>query len=263
MVIAWQQWAVAADKGFDRPTGFYRVLQWQSSSASAEGLMFFESSAPGTVTRFLIETPGHHHLVLTSTLLVRYGLRREELHDEETGWQAELTKRSDVRAPDFAEYLARVLEEQVPGQERDIAMSLWTTDGLSFSAMVPDRKRPSEEHSEFAKLLKRSRRDVSSRTLPEGVAEALGFLGSAFQVELSYSRGIIEILSEALDISADATTSSWHEVEGKSVNGLELSDSSAIVFASKFPSVDPTNPLPAGTVEVLNQDKRFTDAPDP
>ena len=252
LAILGLHWAASAETdGYDRPTGYSHTVRWESPNSSAKGLMFFRSSAQGLVRRVLIETPTGRHLVLTKALLVREGIDREELRDEQSGWHAELAKRLDFRATSLGDYFAKVFDWRVPGEGKEMELALRTSTGFSFSATIPIQSQPGPEHASFAALLKAEKEDASSLNLPEGFEEELAFLEAAFERQGSDARGIIEILSIVEGLRVRDQGTSWRQVDGSDLRKPDLVDADEIAFASEFPSVNPIMPLPEGTIEAL------------
>jgi hypothetical protein len=254
---------LAGDTPYNQPVEYHREIRWESSGTSSRALMFWESSAPGAVRRFLIETPGERHLVLTRALLVRHGIEREELRDETTGWTAELIKRIDLRAASLGDFFAKVFADDTTREGKTIELTLRTSDGFSFSETMPRCEEDREEYAKFAEILRREIAATPPVAIPDGLEDALSFLYTALEGEGADSRGLIETLSGALGIATSSTEPAWHQVDGKPKPGVGLVEAESIRFASEFSSVDAMAPLAPGTVDLLAQDERWAEPPGP
>jgi len=230
--------------GYDRPTGYHRVIQWKSPTATARGLMLFTSDAPGLAKRVLISTPTNRHMVLTRMLSVRSGEDCERLVDEQTGWWVEITERRDFLAAGLDEYFAKVHDWIAANTQHETRFTLRTSDGLDFSATTPLLDQPRPRYRALADALQAEGvAQELRRVLPEGVEEALLFLWSAYEQPVSDSRAIIDTLAFALGTASAEGDSEWTQINGKATHGLELTDAAKLAFASEFSSIDPREPL--------------------
>jgi len=229
----------------ERP-GYRTLLEWESGSGSAAGVVFFRASEDQLTRRLLVETPEGRRLVLTKRLLVQEGQDRYELVDDETGWWVRLVKDYDFEVETLDEFFSRWEELLKPGEGREVEMELLTSQGLHFIATVPVAQQGETETATFAQRLLES--DVGSELrdeMPEEVERGIAFLEVAFEPSASSLRALPQVLAEVVDpeVRKAASHATWKKTAEKLRYRLAPESQEEARFVAQFLSVDPTEPL--------------------
>lgn len=239
----------------DRRTPYTVRHEWTSGNQErhGEGLFLFSNSSAGAVMTLLVETPAENRVVIREEVAAQHGWDRERFVDDASGWWFELSRRYDVRASGFREFLYKAMDWFEAGHGRTLRVQLRSSDGLNFQTEILVESDASRMNRAIAEELRRAGGVAAvPSSMPETAAEAIAFLDAA--TKLYNLRGVVEVLAAL----APAETRKWgylglgwEEAEEFVQRGVNLTSPEAIDFASRFTHIDSVQPLGKDPLERL------------
>jgi hypothetical protein len=238
--------------GCPRAVGFHRLVEWSSDSegeSSGRGLYLYECDPNGWNSRLLVETATGARVVLTGTLDARHGREYMKLQDDVSGWWIASQRNVRLRGKDLSDFLRKAYDQLEPGPGRSTLYKVTSSGGFALELEVPIR---GHSESDWGQILEATRSaGLDSRLaaqLPVGVKEAMPLLRAlpapAPGVEstgqtISYP----SILLAGVHPPAITKRAEVHETAGPIEKGLVLTAPELLDFASRFRSVNGTEPL--------------------
>lgn len=239
----------------------HREVTWhdESREGRAKGLYAIRVRPDFFTVRLLVETPDGSRMIVTQTLDPRTGIEQTALSDDTSGWWAQLTKHTGVRAKALGEYFDSAVRELRVGEGKHFSLLLATATGFRFETQVPVLDSSETSWAFVEQLAANGSVAELSDAIPPALFDAILFLDSSLSPEplpwrepddnLAHSLRLpIAMLAGALRHAPHeglrAPAQPWSMSVGPAEKGLAITNPALLQLVAGFRSVGPARLLP-------------------